>query len=502
MTINKLRALLCDRFGRPFTVSETRTAMQELGLRYGPVKDQSKTLPNNPERRVRLCRFVREWAEALTMERSGEAIIVYTDESFVNVGHHLHSSWFDPSDPLTSGMVYSGVGAGKRLIILHAISRFGLMAARDASGQYVQTDERELGAASTCELVYEGKEDCGDYHKNMTAATFMFWLRSRLFVTFRALFPGKRMILILDNAAYHKARSESFVAPNDLKRSALISKLTELKVATVTRAPGSSHTAGSWPIDRCGARGGESSPTVADLRYALSAVVANRPDLRLLRIDELFRDESLADSKNASANFHRIVWTPPYECRCQPIELMWGYAKGYVAMQFQSNRTLSQLRAQTHVGFCGDGKNRDGVTAERCVKWIEKSKRYCNSQIPSFSHSFGVYGTVDSLSFSTGSTAPTVSVHVLDEDEDDVCVILSRPLTDTGAAAAAAATYTAPACAAAAVAAHPLAWAVAQTDNDIDVVTPDVTPIVSNSILLTPPPIPSPNVSSKALRNV
>src|SRR4051812_35336370 len=38
---------------------------------------------------------------------------------------------------------------------------------------------------------------------------------------FHALYPGKRMILALDNAKYHKARAANYVDPNTMKHTAL-----------------------------------------------------------------------------------------------------------------------------------------------------------------------------------------------------------------------------------------------------------------------------------------
>jgi hypothetical protein len=46
----------------------------------------------------------------------------------------------------------------------------------------------------------------------MKGAKFAAWLRNRLLPTFAVLHPGKKMILVMDSAAYHKARDESWVS--------------------------------------------------------------------------------------------------------------------------------------------------------------------------------------------------------------------------------------------------------------------------------------------------
>ena len=43
----------------------------------------------------------------------------------------------------------------------------------------------------------------GDYHDNISFDIFMQWLRNRLIPVFKRNFPGKKMILILDNAPYN-----------------------------------------------------------------------------------------------------------------------------------------------------------------------------------------------------------------------------------------------------------------------------------------------------------
>ena len=45
----------------------------------------------------------------------------------------------------------------------------------------------------------KGKAQHGDYHNNMDADMFMIWVKNRLVPAFQARYPGKKMILVLDN---------------------------------------------------------------------------------------------------------------------------------------------------------------------------------------------------------------------------------------------------------------------------------------------------------------
>eukprot|EP00903_Cladosiphon_okamuranus_P011097 g10473.t1 len=57
------------------------------------------------------------------------------------------------------------------------------------------------------------KSSLSDYHKNTDADTFMQWLENRLKPAFEELFPGKKTILILDNAPYHHGMADDWKSP-------------------------------------------------------------------------------------------------------------------------------------------------------------------------------------------------------------------------------------------------------------------------------------------------
>ena len=46
----------------------------------------------------------------------------------------------------------------------------------------------------------------GDYHDNMCSDMFMQWLENKLVPTFEQKYPGKKMVLVADNAPYHHKR--------------------------------------------------------------------------------------------------------------------------------------------------------------------------------------------------------------------------------------------------------------------------------------------------------
>ena len=129
----------------------------------------------------------------------------------------------------TRALVLSSSCAGRRICMLHAITKHGPLATKDASGVPVMGDEfvkckggvklqpREMPPGEhTAEYLFEGKTKSKDYHDQMNNQNFQEWVETRLVPTFEVEFPGKIMILVLDNAQYH----HNIALPNlnDLKK--------------------------------------------------------------------------------------------------------------------------------------------------------------------------------------------------------------------------------------------------------------------------------------------
>ena len=108
-------------------------------------------------------------------------------------------------------------GRGKRLIILHAITKDGPLAEIDeATGKPVMCQliwkgdtphpaPVKEGDKHTCETFWIASSHTGDYHDNMDSDNFMQWVKEKLVPTFKKN-PGHKMVTVLDNAPYHHKR--------------------------------------------------------------------------------------------------------------------------------------------------------------------------------------------------------------------------------------------------------------------------------------------------------
>ena len=88
-------------------------------------------------------------------------------------------------------------------------------------------DERKL----TAETLWLANSHKGDYHNNMASDIFIKWLMEGLFPTFERLFPGKKMVLVCDNAPYHHKREIGSLA--NLSKKKTVELMEEYGVDTI-----------------------------------------------------------------------------------------------------------------------------------------------------------------------------------------------------------------------------------------------------------------------------
>ena len=101
------------------------------------------------------------------------------------------------------------LGAGEaRLVVLNATTMDNFVVTRNEAGFPIA--EKSLGKSAsaiapmvTSEWIWEANGKVTDYHKNMDGDGFERWMENRLIPAFEALYPGKKMILVMDNASYH-----------------------------------------------------------------------------------------------------------------------------------------------------------------------------------------------------------------------------------------------------------------------------------------------------------
>jgi hypothetical protein len=217
VTNKKICSFLKDKHDLTVTPNSVQRAMRLLGLNWKPTKPRARTLgafrlEDIRKYLIQLDRYVKE----IESGNPNNYVFVFTDESYVHDTHCQHNSYFaDNSD----GRINKSSSKGRRLIILHAITRDGPLCERDTDGRPVddlkwkgdtphpkKEEERQPGDPYTCETLWLATSNSGDYHANMDSDNFMKWASNWLLPTFKKLYPGKKMVLICDNAPYHHKR--------------------------------------------------------------------------------------------------------------------------------------------------------------------------------------------------------------------------------------------------------------------------------------------------------
>ena len=255
----------------------------------------------------------------------------------------------------------------------------------------------------------------GDYHSNMNGDNFMEWVTRRLVPTFEALYPGKKMVLVLDNAPYHHVRDQHYIDPQQLKRIELINTLINIAGRqTITAKRAGVEKTFSLEAAKERGKGGADSPYVKELQSELRAFLQTRPDLQRSKLKSFFEERGWT-----------LIFTPPYCPALQPIEMVWSFAKRKVASRYKIHRSLKQTREHLMDSFYGrvpgdsDAiSDSEGDGLEKCdpalvQRYIRKAHKFANNLIVEDEQ---IDGTVDGLIVKDEQMTATA----FSEEEEDI----------------------------------------------------------------------------------
>ena len=171
-------------------------------------------------------------------------------------------------------------------------------------------------------------------------------MRKRLFPAFNAKFPGKAMILILDNAKYHHARGPDWFDPKKMNKWELGRYLREAQVKQRKNAAGEETIV--IPSSKFTADLADGGPLREELLTAVCDYVKSHPVINTTLVQQAMREHN---------KLNQLLYTPPYESWLQPIELVWARVKHEVATQAHTGRTHQQTAAQTKSALRSIHKN-------------------------------------------------------------------------------------------------------------------------------------------------
>ena len=333
--------------------------MHELEYTWDDKKFIGSLTPQYRNSRIRS--FIWHYAEALRLQRQGTHIIVYLDESYIHALHQMKKGWHPKSGPYRNNETQGDVDTGKRLIIMHAMSKDGMLEVENAVGSNFLHE-----VTPTAQFVFEAASfDDSDYHTTIDGDAFTLWVKNRLLPAFDALYPGKKMIIVMDNASYHKPRDFDWITSYDMDKTECVSFLKAHRVKEFTaQREGVEVTFKQTQFSKRSSKT-NGAPTVKELQQAVKAHLKQHPGINKTRIDKLLQPRG---------DF--IVWTPPFVPEVQPIEMIWGQVKNEVAAQYTLKRTIDMTREQTDDAL-------DRITPAMIQKRIDHCHRWINDFLQS-----------------------------------------------------------------------------------------------------------------------
>ena len=81
---------------------------------------------------------------------------------------------------------------------------------------------------------------------------------------------------------------------------------------------------------------------VFDSDYSTPVLVVHRPEVLESKVETMFRELGW-----------KIIWTPPYAPKYQPIEIVWGVGKQRAGTLYTKGRTLLDTRTHLRWGWYG-----------------------------------------------------------------------------------------------------------------------------------------------------
>jgi hypothetical protein len=225
---NTLRTALAAELGVVVSKSTVRRWLHALGYQYGKKHFVNQT---RSYRNALIRSYIYKYAAALKEQEDGSAIIVFMDESYIHAHPCSQFLWHSLSSATKNEV--RGDNKGKRIIIMHAMTKDGLLEVEGVEPSNILTELYHSCALIFDEVCVDGVTPA-DYHDTINGDKFIGWMQQRLFPTVRKLYPGKKMFLVLDNAKYHHHRGPDWFSPCNKKKGQLADFLRQRGVQSVT----------------------------------------------------------------------------------------------------------------------------------------------------------------------------------------------------------------------------------------------------------------------------
>uniref|UniRef100_A0A1I8AG94 DDE_3 domain-containing protein n=1 Tax=Steinernema glaseri TaxID=37863 RepID=A0A1I8AG94_9BILA len=272
----------------------------------------------------------RRYLKEINELRNNNHLIFYTDETWVWRGMSHTHDWESTATP--AELVNQGPSAppsrGQRAIITHCLGPDGMV-----------EDVLDI-------FISKNRNRPEDYHETMDSDRFERWFRKTCEILGRQSHTtGRPVTIILDNAAYHKRKTRKRPSMRD-SRTQILNWCSEYSIPGI-----------------------QSTMTKAGLLCTIAIAVRGRE-----KYFEKFSTEEIAEEHGVN-----VLFLPPFHCRLNPIEMVWGLLKQSVRKSATMNDTLEQIK-----GYATDVSKLCSVI-NCCLKFFttmdSEVVRHCNENV-------------------------------------------------------------------------------------------------------------------------
>ena len=265
-----------------------------------------------------VCINISVSTDAIKKEKQGSACIAYMDETWV-WRYHSRKTGIGPKGVTRQGTKSS---KGDRLIIVDAITSDGAI-------RWQLENEKGKLWSTLWSFLYTKS---GDYHTAMNFESFQKWINCCFVPTWKRKYPRTPCILVLDNAPYHMG---GMINPHRLSKSECTlhlrkclprgSRITVNRNGTLLQFEVPRH--GGFPNSPAG-------PSLRELQEAVHDILADYKPRDLL---------TWVECRFAELGWE-VIFTPPYMCNFQPIELYWANIKNSIGRRYFSGRDMKWIQ--------------------------------------------------------------------------------------------------------------------------------------------------------------
>jgi hypothetical protein len=339
-TTDSARAHIKEQLGYECSRYYMKKVFDELEMEYGPLRIDWSAYYKSDKRKAQMRRYTLLYDRALKMEATGEAIIAYYDESYVDTCHHARRG-FRRADEATG---FFPKGTGKRVVVMHCLTKYGMLAevTYNMDGSFTmatpsptQPDMLFVSDVFSAEGMFELKKG-SDYHE--TGDLMLRYMQHCVLPTVKKLFPGKKVFFVLDNASTHHARTDGQFNPLSatVTKKSYIEKLIEHGCTHLTYYKNEKERTIVINEALIGARASQINPHIPSAKELAQAaftwVKTNKPHL-------LFTDLQ----KYSKANGITLIFTVPYAPESQPIEMVWGAMKEHMSFAYDGDKETETI---------------------------------------------------------------------------------------------------------------------------------------------------------------